>query len=173
MSSGGVRARILLPLFSIVAIVLSLLSPLSLQQASAKPALVTCVNLVTEKERVSRTGDCRIGREAQANWHKNPIDSARTTGANTKLISTCSEREDSPVTYRVIRKKCAGNQVLTFYSRSGTLPEKPVIAEAVSYGHDSAALKLATDPAENNPFKAYNPKLYHEKIANALQRLYR
>lgn len=149
MSRHGVRARILLPFFSIVAIVLALFSPMSLPQASAKPALVTCVNLITEKERVSRTGECRIGREAQANWHKNPSDSARTTGANIKLISTCSEREDSPITYRIIRKKCARNQVLTFYSRSGILPSKPVIAEAVSYGHDSAALKLARDPAES------------------------
>ncbi|CAN2175079.1 Fibronectin type III [Candidatus Nanopelagicaceae bacterium] len=149
MFRRGVRNKLTLPTLSVAVVALSLLSPVGLPQASAKPALVTCVNLVTEKERVSRTGECRIGREAQANWHKNPSDSARTTGANTKLISTCSEREDSPVTYRVIRKKCARNQVLTFYSRTGTLPAKPVIAEAVSYGHDSAALKLAKDPAES------------------------
>ena len=37
----------------------------------------------------------------------------------------------------------------TIFSRSGALPNKPVIAEAVSFGYDSASLKLATDPATN------------------------
>lgn len=70
MSRRGVRAQILLPTLSVAVVALSLLSPIGLPPASAKPALVTCVNLVTEKERVSRTGECRIGREAQANWKK-------------------------------------------------------------------------------------------------------
>jgi hypothetical protein len=39
--------------------------------------------------------------------------------------------------------------VTTIFSRSGTLPAKPVIAEAVSFDYNSASLKLAADPATN------------------------
>jgi hypothetical protein len=35
------------------------------------------------------------------------------------------------------------------YTRSAALPAKPVIVQAVSFGHDSASLKLATDLATN------------------------
>ena len=128
------------------ALLLSILSPISAQQATAAPALVTCVNLQTGTERISRTGKCRITQEAQANWHKNQTDSPIASGVNAKAIVICSNKESSPVSYRVIRKKCARHQVTTVFSRSGSLSTKPVITEAVSYGHDSASLKLAADP---------------------------
>jgi hypothetical protein len=122
-------------------------SPISLSPATAAPALVTCVNLQTGTERISHTGKCRYTQEAQAKWHKNPSDSSITSGATAKVIVVCSNKESSPVSYQVIRKKCARHQVTTVFSRSGSLPARPVIAEAVSYGHDSASLKLATDPS--------------------------
>jgi len=147
MRKRGLRSQLSLLILSITALALSLLSPLSLPQATAKPALVTCVNLATQKERVSRTGECRPGREAQANWHKNSSDSAIATGPNLKVITTCSDSDRSSTTYQIIRKRCARNQTTTNFSRSGALPARPMIAEAVSYGHDSAALKLTTDPA--------------------------
>ena len=125
----------------------SILAPISVPQAAATPALVTCVNIESGAERISRTGNCRIGREAQANWHKNQTDSPIASGNNAKVIVICSNKESSPVSYQVIRKKCARHQVSTLFSRSGSLPAKPVIAEAVSYGHDNASLKLAADPA--------------------------
>jgi hypothetical protein len=128
---------------------LSLFSPLSVPQASAKPALVTCVNLISEKERVSRTGECRPGREAQANWHKISSDSAIASGPNSKVITTCSDSEESSNTYRIIRKRCARNQTITNFSRSGALPATPVIAEAAGYSHDSAYLSLVKDPADS------------------------
>ena len=141
----NVRARLIA--LSVSSLLLSILAPISIPQATATPALITCVNIETGAERISRTGNCRIGREAQANWHKNQTDSPIASGTSAKVIVICSNKESSPVSYQVIRKKCARHQVSTLFSRSGSLPAKPVIAEAVSYGHDNASLKLAADPA--------------------------
>jgi hypothetical protein len=122
-------------------------SPIS--SSSAAPSLVTCVNLQTGTERISHTGSCRYTQEAQANWRKNLTDSAFASGPSAKVITICSNKESSPVSYQVIRKKCARHQVTSIFSRSGSLPTKPVIAEAVSFDYNSASLKLATDPATN------------------------
>ena len=146
MYRGRLRTHLSLPILSVIALLISILSPVS--QAAA-PSLVTCINLQSGTERISHTGKCRYTQEAQANWHKNPSDSPIASGASAKVITICSNKESSPVTYQVIRSKCAKHQVTTLFSRSGALPAKPVIAEAVSFGHDSASLKLATDPATN------------------------
>jgi len=122
-------------------------SPIS--SSSAAPSLVTCINLQTGTERISHTGSCRYTQEAQAYWRKNSIDSAIASGPSAKVITICSNKESSPVSYQVIRAKCAKHQVTTIFSRSGTLPAKPVIAEAVSFDYNSASLKLAADPATN------------------------
>jgi hypothetical protein len=107
------------------------------------------VNFQLGTERISHTGKCRYSQEAQAIWHKNLTDSPIASGPTAKVIVICSNKESSPVSYQVIRKKCARHQVTTIFSRSGSLPAKPVIADAVSYGHDNASLKLAVDPAIN------------------------
>ena len=147
MLRRGERRQLALPTLSVLTLFLSILSPVSFTQATAAPALVTCVNLQTGTERISHTGKCRYSQEAQANWHKNPSDSTIASGPTAKVIVICSNKDSSPVSYQVIRKKCARHQVTTIFSRSGSLPAKPVIAEAVSFGHDSASLKLAIDPA--------------------------
>ena len=144
MLRRGVKKQLTLPVLSVLTLLISILSPVS--QAAA-PLLVTCVNLQIGTERISHTGKCRFMQEAQANWHKNQTDSSLASGAGAKVIVICSNKESSPVSYQVIRKKCARHQVTTIYSRSGALPTKPIIAEAVSFGHDSASLKLATNPA--------------------------
>ena len=144
MFGRGLRTHLSLTALSISALLISILSPVS---HAAAPALVTCVNLQTGTERISHTGTCRYTQEAQANWRKNQSDSPIASGASAKVITICSNKESSPVTYQVIRSKCAKHQVTTIFSRSGALPNKPVIAEAVSFGYDSASLKLATDPA--------------------------
>jgi hypothetical protein len=77
----------------------------------------------------------------------NPSDSPIASGPTAKVIVVCSNKESSPVSYQVIRKKCARHQVTTVFSRSGSLPDKPVIAEAVSFGYDKASLRLTADPA--------------------------
>ena len=146
MFGRGLRTHLSLTALSISALLISILSPVS---HAAAPALVTCVNLQTGTERISHTGTCRYTQEAQANWRKNQSDSPIASGASAKVITICSNKESSPVTYQVIRSKCAKHQVTTIFSRSGALPNKPVIAEAVSFGYDSASLKLATDPATN------------------------
>ena len=144
MFGRGLRTHLSLTALSISALLISILSPVS---HAAAPALVTCVNLQTGTERISHTGTCRYTQEAQANWRKNQSDSPIASGASAKVITICSNKESSPVTYQVIRSKCAKHQVTTIFSRSGALPNKPVIAEAVSFGYDSASLKLATEPA--------------------------
>ena len=146
MYRGRLRTHLSLPILSVIALLISILSPVS--QAAA-PSLVTCINLQSGTERISHTGKCRYTQEAQANWHKNPSDSPIASGASAKVITICSNKESSPVTYQVIRSKCAKHQLTTIFSRSGALPNKPVIAEAVSFSYDSASLKLATDPATN------------------------
>jgi len=123
-------------------------SPIS--SSSAASSLVTCINLQTGTERISHTGSCRYTQEAQANWRKNLTDSAFASGPSAKVITICSNKESSPVSYQVIRAKCARHQVTTIFSRSGTLPAKPVIAEAVSFDYNSASLKLVADPATNS-----------------------
>jgi hypothetical protein len=149
MPRRGFRGHHWLSALSIVALTITTFSPITLTRASAAPALVTCVNLQTGTERISHTGKCRYSQEAQAKWHKNPSDSSIASGTTAKVIVVCSNKESSPVVYQVIRKKCARHQVTTIFSRSGSLPAQPDIAEAVSYGHDSASLKLVTDPEIN------------------------
>jgi hypothetical protein len=150
MSRRGLRARHLLSVFLVLTLVVTTFSPISLTQVTAAPLLVTCVNLQTGAERISHTGKCRYTQEAQANWHMNPSDSPIASVPTAKVIVVCSNKASSPVSYQVIRKKCARHQVTTVFSRSGSLPDKPVIAEAVSFGYDSASLKLANDPAVSN-----------------------
>lgn len=150
MHRRGLRRQLALPTLSVLALLLSILSPVSFSQATAAPALVTCVNLQTGTERISHTGKCRYAQEAQANWHKNPSDSPIASGATAKVITICSNKESSPVSYQVIRKKCAKHQVTTLFSRSGALPTRPVIAKSISYGYDSSQISLAQNP-ETNP----------------------
>ena len=170
--------RFNLPLFTTLALLLSILAPISFTQATAAPALVTCVNLQTGKERISHTGSCRNTQEAQANWRKNQSDSAIGSGASAKVITICSNKESSPVTYQVIRSKCAKHQVTTIFSRSGSLPSKPIIAEAVSFGYDSASLKLANNPAatQDAPIAYYTITSYRVDTGTAnnilTQRIY-
>lgn len=149
MIRRGVRRQLILPTLSALTLLLSIFSPIALNQASAAPALVTCVNLQTGTERISHTVKCRYAQEAQANWHKIPSDSPIASGASAKVIVICSNKESSPVSYQVIRSKCARHQVTTIYSRSGALSAKSVISQVVAYGYDSSQISLAQNPATN------------------------
>lgn len=149
MIRRGVRRQLTLPTLSALTLLLSIFSPIALNQASAAPALVTCVNLQTGTERISHTGKCRYAQEAQANWHKIPSDSPIASGASAKVIVICSNKESSPVSYQVIRSKCARHQVTTIFSRSGALSAKPAISQVVAYGYDSSQISLAQNPATN------------------------
>ena len=147
MSRRGLRTYLLPSVLSVLALLISILSPVS---HAATPLLVTCINLQAGTERISHTGKCRYTREAQANWHKNQTDSPIASGSSAKVITICSNKESSPVSYQVIRSKCAKHQVTTIFSRSSSLPFKPVIAQAVAYGYDSSQISLAQNP-EMNP----------------------
>ena len=149
MFRRGVRRQLTLSTLSAMTLLLSIFSPISLNQASAAPALITCVNIQTGTERISYTGKCRYAQEAQANWHKIPSDSPIASGTSAKVIVICSNKESSPVSYQVIRKKCARHQATTIFSRSGALPSKPAISQVVAYGHDNSQISLVQNPATN------------------------
>jgi len=118
--------------------------------ATAAPAaqVVTCVDLTTGKERISRTGTCPT-TAATAKWHLAQSDLPLTSSATSKTLTVCSNKESSPMAYRMIRIKCARHQVSTLYSRSTALAARPVIAQAVSFGHDRSQIALAQNPATN------------------------
>jgi hypothetical protein len=121
---------------------------LSLATAAPIAQLVTCLDLTTGKERISKTGSCRT-TEATAKWHLAPTDSALASGGTTKSLTICSNKESSPVTYQRIRTSCYKHMQTKLYIRSAALPSKPVITQVSSNSYDSASLVLASDLTEN------------------------
>jgi hypothetical protein len=121
-----------------------------LSSATAAPAaqVITCVDLVSGKERISKTGTCRTA-EATAKWHLAPTDSALASGGRTKSLTICSNKESSPVTYQRIHTSCYKHMQTNLYTRSSALPSKPVITQVSSTSYESASLALARDPAAN------------------------
>jgi hypothetical protein len=121
-----------------------------LSPATAAPAaqVITCVDLATGKERISKTGTCRT-TEATAKWHLAQSDSALAPGGTTKSLTICSNKESSPVTYQRIRSSCYKHMQTNFYTRSAALPAKPIITQVSSNSYESASLTLARDPAAN------------------------
>jgi len=133
-----------------IAICSLLLSAAHLSPATAAPTaqVITCVDLATGKERISKTGTCRT-TEATAKWHLAPTDSALASGGTTKSLTICSNKESSPVTYQRIRSSCYKHMQTSLYTRSAALPAKPVITQVSSTSYESASLALARDPAAN------------------------
>jgi len=121
-----------------------------LSPATAAPAaqIVTCVDLASGKERISKTGTCRT-TEATAKWHLTPTDLALASGGTTKSLTICSNKESSPVAYQRIRTSCYRVMQTNLYTRSSILPAKPVITQVSSTSYESASLALASDPAAN------------------------
>jgi hypothetical protein len=128
---------------------LALIAP-HFSPATAAPAaqLVTCVDLSSGKERISKTGTCRT-TEAMAKWRLAPVDSAFASGSTTKTLTVCSNKESSPFTYQLIRSKCAKHMQSGLYTRSSALPAKPVIVQVSANSYESASLALASDPGAN------------------------
>jgi len=141
--------RSLLSRLAIAAMSFSLLSPITITQATASSSLVTCIKLQSGAERISRSDKCRIGQEAQANWEQAPSDSALSTEPTSKTITICSNKPSSTVSYRIIRSKCARHQVNTLYTRSASLASTPIIASAIARGYNSASLMLTEDQGAN------------------------
>ena len=127
------------------------LAAIHLTPATAAPAaqVVTCVDLASGKERISRTDTCRPSTEAMAKWRLAKSDSLIATGNKTKTLIVCSNKESSPFTYQLIRTSCAKHMLQSLYTRSSALPAKPVITQVSSASYDSASLALASDPAAN------------------------
>lgn len=136
-------------LLATVAISFSILSPITIAPATAAPSLVTCIKFQSGAERISKTGTCRIGQEAQANWKATSSDLALSSEPTIKTLTVCSNKPRSTVKYQIIRAKCAPHQVSTLYSRSAVLASAPIIATAISRGYNSAALILTKDLGVN------------------------
>jgi hypothetical protein len=108
--------------------------------------LVTCIHLISGKERISKSGTCRNSQEAHLNWH---VAHIKTIGEKNELPSRkviCSNKEESPVTYRIIRSSCARHMQENVYTRSKAAPMQPVVAEAKSLSHESVTFILESDP---------------------------
>jgi predicted RecA/RadA family phage recombinase len=121
-----------------------------LSPATAAPAaqLVTCVDLVSGKERISKNGTCRTS-EATAKWNLTPTDSALPSGGTTKSLTICSNKDSSPFTYQLIRSSCSKHMQTKLYTRSAALPAKPVITQVSSNSYESVSLALDSDPSAN------------------------
>ena len=113
--------------------------------ASTSESLVTCLNLQTGKERVSRTSKCPI-TQAVSKWRLVTADSGIAPGSSTKTMSVCSNKENSSPVYRIIRNRCSKNMQKNLYAREVTLPSKPILADIVSRSGGSASITLASDP---------------------------
>jgi hypothetical protein len=131
-------------------LVASTLIAITSSQASAAPAaqVITCVDLVSGKERISKTDTCRT-TEATAKWHLTSTDSALASGGTTKSLTICSNKENSPVTYQRIRTSCYKHMQTNIYTRSSILPAKPVITQVSSNSYDSVSLAFASDSSAN------------------------
>lgn len=136
-------------LATVASFLMGMLLPFGAAQAETSSQLVTCINLITKSERISHTGKCRIAQEAQANWHVLNSDSRLPEKEKTKSLLVCSNKPTSPVSYQIIRTRCASHQIRTEYYRSTLLVAAPTIIKVVATGHDTAQIYLAKDPNAN------------------------
>ena len=127
---------------AISTLILSMLTTLPVADASIGETLVTCTNLISHNERILRTGACKVGKEAQANWHKNISDTNQKDGAGFKTISICENKESSKFKYQLIKKRCLSSQIQGIYYRMSAIPQTPVIANVSVTGHDSTRITL-------------------------------
>ena len=117
--------------------------------SSVPSSVTTCVNLESKKERISKTGSCRTGREAIVNWRLVPSDTAIQLENVEKNLTICSNKESSPVVYQIIRDVCGKAMKKTLYTRTSSIPAKPMIKTASSNSHESISLILESDPSSN------------------------
>ena len=130
--------------------------------SSVPSSVTTCVNLESKKERISKTGSCRNGREAIANWKLVPSDSAIKPESVAKYVTICSNKESSPVVYQIIRDNCGKAMKKSLYTRTSSTPVKPMIKTASSNSHESISLILESDQSSN----LSSPVAYFTIISN-------
>jgi hypothetical protein len=109
---------------------------------------VTCVNLESGKERISKDGSC-LSTYAVAKWRLAQSDTPIPSGPGSKELTVCSNQESSAFAYRLIRSDCPKHQVKSVYYRNATLPAAPIIATAVAYSDVSAAIYLVSNSSGN------------------------
>lgn len=127
----------------------SIFLPIDAANAVTSPPLVTCINLSTKVERISHSDKCRMTQEAQANWHLLSSDSRLPETGKSKTITICANKPTSPVSYQIIRARCAAHQIRTDYYRSTLLATAPVITKVEASGYNSVQLVIAKDVNAN------------------------
>jgi hypothetical protein len=140
------RFTVVLSALTLVAV--HLLPTYSAVSAEPTTSLVTCVNLQSGKERVSKTGTC-LPTQGTAKWRLVQSDTALVAGVGSKQIIVCSNKNSWVSDYRLIRDNCAKHQVESLYSRSPLLPTVPVIANVLAYSDQSASITLSQDSSTN------------------------
>lgn len=142
----GLRREIKFSLLATVTIFLSGLTPLAVSHAAGSSTLITCVNLNTKTERISRNGSCFDLKEAQVNWVHIQSDSSLASGPDYKTITVCSNTKSSKFNYRVIRTKCGDYQERSDFVRTVATPAQPVIEAKISSDESAVSLKLENKP---------------------------
>jgi hypothetical protein len=115
---------------------------------SPSESLVTCINLGSGRESISKTGSC-LSTQATANWRLAKSDTALPTAPGSKQLIVCSNQESSAFAYRLIRKECPQHQVRSIYYRNASIPVAPVISIVEAYSDVSAAISLLSDSSGN------------------------
>ena len=116
--------------------------------AAPTTSLVTCVNLESGKERISKDGSC-LSTHAFAKWRLVQSDTAPASGPGSKQLTVCSNQESSELSYRLIRNNCMKHQVRNQYTRFAAPPATPIITSAIAYSDQGASISLAKAEAEN------------------------
>ena len=127
----------------------SIFLPIDAANAVTSTPLVTCINLSTKVERISHSDKCRMTQEAQANWHLLNSDTRLPETGKSKTITICANKPTSPVSYQIIRARCAAHQIRTDYYRSTLLATAPVITKVEASGYNSVQLVIARDVNAN------------------------
>lgn len=126
----------------------SLIPAVANSSTSPSESLVTCINLSSGRESISKTGSC-LSTQATAKWRLAQSDTALPTATGSKQIIVCSNLESSAFAYRMIRKECPQHQVRSIYYRNASIPVAPIISIVEAYSDVSAAISLLSDSSGN------------------------
>jgi hypothetical protein len=141
------KSRVRLLIVSILGV--SVLNPISYSFAEPQAKITTCSSLVTKNERILKSGNCIITREAVAHWNILKSDTAIAGQGTTKTIKTCSSNSSSSVSYTLIRKSCSKSQIEAIYYRQAGAPAQPVVASMEAMNDSTVVINLAKSDSEN------------------------
>lgn len=131
------------------AFLLAGLTPISPAVATSPTSFVTCLNLGSKVERISKTGSCIDLIEAPVKWRAISSAGELSKDVEYKTITVCSNGKNSKYTYSVIRPKCAKYQETASFIRTVAKPTQPVIGASLADKDSQVTLKLEDSPNIN------------------------